>query len=63
MTLQQLPEHGIKTAHIEPSIAHLTFANESGMLRFITDNRNAIRPQIVRWNVDWEPVLSVTVAR
>lgn len=63
MTLTQLPEHGIKAAHIEPTVAHLTFANETGMLRFINDNRMAILPQIVRWNVDWEPMLTATAAK
>lgn len=63
MTLTQLPEHGIKHAHIEPAVAHITFANELGMLLFTADNRKAIRTQFVRWTVDWEPMLTITAVR
>ena len=63
MTLQQSPEHAIKTAHIEPAVAHFTFANELGMRLFLSDNRKAIRSVFERWTVDWEPMLTITAAR
>jgi len=63
MTLHQHPEHRIVTAHIEPAVAHLTFATETGMQRFIADNRREIRTQFVRWDVDFYPILTITAAK
>ncbi len=60
MTIDQKPEHGIKCAHIEPAVAHITFANELGMLLFLADNRQNIGMKIERWNVDFLPELTIT---
>lgn len=58
MTLEHKPEHHIKSAHEESAVAHITFADESGMLQFLADNRKAIRSVHEHWNVDWEPMLT-----
>ncbi len=63
MTLSILPEHGIRDMMQEPACAHIHFANETGMRRFIDDNRQAIRSMIERWNCDWEPMLTITATR
>ncbi len=63
MTLSILPEHGIRDLLQEPSVAHIHFANESGMRRFIADNRQAIRSMIERWDVNWTPMLTITATR
>lgn len=62
MTLLHLPEHEIRTAHEEPGVAHLTFANESAMNAFLRDNRDAIKTvrTFLRWDVDWQPQLTIT---
>ena len=60
MTLTHLPEHGIRHAHIEPSVAHVTFANESGMDAFLRDNKATIRLQCVQWDTEWRPLITIT---
>lgn len=60
MTLLHKPEHEIRTALEEHRVAHFTFATETGMRRFIDDNRASIRTMIENWNVDYYPMLTVT---
>lgn len=60
MTLLHKPEHEIRTTLEEQRVAHFTFATETGMRRFIDDNRASIRTMVERWSVDWTPMLTVT---
>lgn len=60
MTLSILPEHAIRDMRQEPAVAHIHFANETGMRRFLDDNRKAIRSVIERWSADWEPMVTIT---
>ena len=60
MTLLHKPEHAILTAHEEPAVAHITFANEAGMRRFISDNRLSIKSLFERWTMDFEIMLTIT---
>jgi len=60
MTLQIKPENEIVSMHQEPAVTHIHFRNEAGERQFIEDNRSAIKSLYERWNVDWEPLLTVT---
>lgn len=63
MTLNIRASHEIRSLHEEPAVAHIHFRNEAGMIRFIADNRRAIKSLYERWTVDWEPLLTITAAR
>jgi hypothetical protein len=65
MTLVFRTAHRVVTSLVEPRVAHLTFANEDGMERFLRDNKESIKTtQIHRkdWNHDFCPTLTITAA-
>ncbi len=65
MTLTFRTAHRVITSLVEPRVAHLTFANEDGMERFLRDNDEHIRAKYTQkrdWTHDFQPTLTITAA-
>lgn len=63
MTLTIAADHDIRAMHEEPAVTHIQFRTEDGMMRFLACNRTRIKSVYETWNVDWEPVLTITAKR